>query len=105
MLLSFDTLATIDLLRPFGVENEEPRFLTRNLSVRSMRIVKDRHMKLSLSDGSAVWPGIAFRQADKAPPIRSQMDVVYHLQRNVWNGEETLELRIVDLRPSDSHRV
>jgi len=100
--LTFDTLRLVDLLRPFGVENEEPLFLTRNLTVRDVSIIRDKHIRLSLSDGKLVWRGIAFRQAARAPEIKARVDVVYHLQRDIWNGEEYLQLHIVDLRPSTS---
>ena len=100
--ITYATLDLLDLLRPFGVANEEPCFLSRDLSVRNVRVIHDKHVRLALTDGTVVWSAIAFNQAEKAPAVRSSLDVAYHLQRNVWNGEETLQLQIVDLRTSST---
>jgi len=89
-------------LRPFGEGNPEPLFLTRNVQVRrAVPVGADgAHLKLTLSDGWAVWDGIAFRQGEWAERILGRVDVVYRLRQDVWNGEPRLQLEVQDWRPA-----
>lgn len=88
-------------LRPFGEGNPEPLFLTRNVQVRRAYPVgaDSAHLKLSLSDGLAVWDGIAFRRGEWADRIPDRVDVVYRLRRDEWSGEPRLQLEVRDWRP------
>lgn len=92
----------IQTLRPFGEGNPEPLFLTRNVWVRRAVPVgaDNAHLKLLLSDGRAVWDGIAFRQGEWAGRLPERVDVVYYLRENEWNGEARLQLEVQDLRPA-----
>jgi single-stranded-DNA-specific exonuclease len=55
-----------------------------------------------LHDGKQIWSAVAFRQgywADRLRPTQ-QIDIVYMLEFNEWNGERRMQLEIKDLRPS-----
>ncbi len=90
-------------LRPFGEGNPEPLFLTRNVQVRrALPVGADgAHLKLTLSDGWAVWDGIAFRQGERAEDIPERVDVVYRLRREEWNGAVRLQLEVQDWQPGN----
>lgn len=89
-------------LRPFGEGNPEPLFLTRNVWVRrAVPVGADgAHLKLALSDGQAIWDGIAFRQGGWAEHIPERIDAVYRLRSDEWNGEPRLQLEVQDWRPA-----
>lgn len=89
-------------LRPFGEGNPEPLFLIRNVQVRrAVSIGADgAHLKLTLSDGWALWDGIAFRQGEWAERVPERIDVVCRLRRDEWNGEPRLQLEVQDWRPA-----
>ena len=97
--MSWDLLEQLERLRPFGQENPEPLFVSRDVEVRQFRPVgpDGAHLKLYLSDGRAVWDGIAFRQGQWADRLPDRVDVVYHLQRNDWMGESRLQLNVQDI--------
>ncbi len=104
--VSPDLVEAIADLRPFGYGNPTPCFVTRQLTVRHKRTVgqEGHHLRLVLHDGRRSWPAIAFRQSDWADKltVSQQIDVVYNLEFNEWNGQRQLQLNIKDLRPGEA---
>jgi len=95
-----ETFSISGQLEPLGAANPEPLFLSARVEVRESRIVGDDHLKLSLSDGRAVWDGIAFGMGQQAESVTSHIDIVYTPQIRTWNYEEQLQLKIEDFKPS-----
>jgi single-stranded-DNA-specific exonuclease len=87
-------------LEPLGAGNPEPLFLSSGLAVRDSRVVGDRHLKLTLTDGGFAWDGIAFGMGDFLPDLASRIDVVFTPQVRIYRNTEQLQLKIEDLRPS-----
>lgn len=89
-------------LEPCGYANPQPLFLSRNVRLLGQRAVggDGRHLKLTLSDGRAVWDGIAFRLGEWAGKLPDRVDIVYHLEANEWNGQQRLQLNVQDVRPA-----
>ena len=97
--MNWATHALLEQLEPFGYANPTPVFLSREVTVRDARVVGECHLKMTLSDGRAVWDAIAFRQGGWAGKLPRQIDVVYSLEVNEWNEEKRLQLNVKDLRP------
>lgn len=97
--MNWATHALLEQLEPFGYANPTPVFLSREVIVRDARVVGERHLKMTLSDGRAVWDAIAFRQGGWAGKLPRRIDVVYSLEVNEWNEEKRLQLNVKDLRP------
>jgi len=102
--MNWATYALLEQLEPFGYANPTPVFLSREVIVRNPRVVGERHLKMTLSDGratanSGVWDAIAFRQGEWAGKLPSRIDVVYTLEVNEWNKQKRLQLNVKDLRP------
>jgi single-stranded-DNA-specific exonuclease len=57
-----------------------------------------------VKQGSTTLTGIGFGLADKAPLLFSGLpvDLVYKLDENEWNGEKSLQLRVLDVRETGS---
>jgi single-stranded-DNA-specific exonuclease len=57
-----------------------------------------------LHDGRGTWSAIAFRQGEWADKlaVSQQIDAVYNLEFNEWNGRRQLQLNIKDLRPGEA---
>jgi single-stranded-DNA-specific exonuclease len=98
--MNWATHALLGQLEPFGYANPTPVFLSREVIVRDARVVGERHLKMTLSDGHAVWDAIAFRQGEWAGKLPHRIDVVYTLEVNEWNEQKRLQLNVKDLRPS-----
>ncbi|MFA5687793.1 MAG: single-stranded-DNA-specific exonuclease RecJ [Kiritimatiellales bacterium] len=81
---------------PFGQDNREPVWAVFGVTAEDCRILQDKHLKLTLSDGIEMRDAIGFNLAEKLPA--GNIDVAFTLQENVWNGRTTLQLHIKDIR-------
>jgi len=90
-------------LRPFGVGNPQPKFLSKSLKV--MNVVNmgadSQHIKLKVkSEKLKVMDAIAFSVVDKWKEIKinDTIDLVYYIDINEWNGKREVQLKIIDLK-------
>lgn len=92
----------IKQMEPFGPENMRPVFITRNVSDTGFsKIVKDQHLRLVVKHDNITLTGIFFKAAHLLPIIQQgNFDLVYTIDENEWNGSTTLQLKVIDLRPS-----
>jgi single-stranded-DNA-specific exonuclease len=89
-------------LEPTGFSNPQAHFVTRDLKVvRSKTVGKDAsHLKLAVTDGKITFDAIAFRQGQWANQMPARIDLMYTFEMNEFNGQQTLQLRVRDLKPS-----
>jgi single-stranded-DNA-specific exonuclease len=95
----------IQRFAPFGEGNREPVFLLENMVVEQVRMVGNgsKHLKLSLrpEEGDLkFFDAIGFGLGEKFPDLNvgQKVDVVFQLEENVWNGNTTLQLKLIDMR-------
>ncbi len=95
-------LDEIDKLKPFGMGNEQPIFLSENLTVVNCDIIgKDRtHLKLKLYDGNNYHKAVYFGAArfEKEFTTGEKIDLVYMLSKNEYNGNKYVDLIVKDFR-------
>ncbi|MCE1271380.1 MAG: single-stranded-DNA-specific exonuclease RecJ [Acinetobacter sp.] len=96
--LHLETLDWIDRLGPWGQKFPIPQFEGR-FKVMDYRWLKDQHLKLKVSLGQQIIDAIAFNAMDrfKFNPMLGYVDLVYTLERNVFNGNTSLQLQISHL--------
>lgn len=90
---------------PHGPGNMKPVFVTRNVYIKDVRLLKDQHLKLRLYQPgytNCMLDAIAFFRPDAYDFCTSgaPIDLVYTLETNEWNGKTMLQLNIKDLRPA-----
>lgn len=100
-----DLLNCLDWLQPTGYGNPPALFVTRNLSVKRYRLVghEDGHLKLTVSDGRITYDAIAFRQGHWSINMPNRLDLAYTFEKNIFNGQEYLQLNVKDIIPTGSH--
>ncbi len=88
---------------PCGQGNRKPVLLSRGVRLVNSRAVGSdaSHLKVTVKDGLATWPAIAFRQAEAE--LADEVDIVYSLSRE-WRSER-VELEILDIAPSSHARA
>jgi len=94
-------------MEPFGPDNLRPLFITRGVyNTGYSKVVKEKHLRFVVKQGTTTLSGIGFGLADKAPLLLSGLpvDLVYKIDENEWNNEKSLQLRVVDVRESESWR-
>lgn len=91
-------------MEPFGPLNMHPVFISRNLINNGSKLVKEKHVRFILKQNNTSFTGIGFNMADKITIVESNqpLDVVYTIDENEWNGNKTLQLKVVDVKLSAS---
>ncbi len=91
-------------LHPFGAGNPEPTLAIRGLDVIDARVVGENHLKLRVRQGrSYIFDSIGFRMGsleDLGLRAGRPLDLAFSPERNHWNGQDRLQLRIKALRMS-----
>lgn len=101
--ITFDLYQQIDQLHPCGIENPDPVFWTANVRVVEQQAIgRNRdHLKVLVSeDGQPGEPlkAIAWRWGEYCP-LPSRIDIAYKLKLNEWQGQQSVELELVGVRP------
>ncbi len=88
-------------MEPFGPDNLRPTFVTRGVTDTGYsKIVKEKHIRFVVRHEGITLTGIGFGMAEKMALISPQtpIDIVYKIDENEWNGETSLQLRVIDIR-------
>mgnify|MGYP003575938225 FL=1 len=91
-------------MEPFGPDNLRPVFITRKVFDSGYsKIVKEKHLRFVVKQNGVTFTGIGFDLAAKMQHFASgaPVDLVYKLDENEWNGQKSLQLRVIDLKPSE----
>jgi single-stranded-DNA-specific exonuclease len=95
---------TVDRFEPFGEQNSPLSFLARGLKVMDLNLMgkpEAKHVKLTLDAGACKWPALYWQAAEKVKrefDIGDTVDLVFTLNRNWFNGMETPQMIVTDLR-------
>lgn len=103
--VSWELLEQIKKMEPFGEGNEEPVFLMKGLLVEDFRLVGNgsKHIKMGLrgkSGSPKIFETIGFSMGEKAVKVRagSELDIMFSLQEDEWNGNKKMQLNLVDFK-------
>ncbi len=91
-------------MEPFGPDNMRPVFVARGVTDTGFsKIVKDHHVKFVVKQNGVTFNGIGFNLAHKFPILLSQQsfDIVFTIDENEFQGNVNLQLKVVDLLPSN----
>jgi single-stranded-DNA-specific exonuclease len=100
------TLAEVEqlsLLEPYGAGNPRPVFALLGATVDAVQPVgQGRHLKLRLSKGTCRFDAIFFSVTEQECGVTagSRVDAAFYLQANTFRGNTTLQLQLIDIRPS-----
>jgi single-stranded-DNA-specific exonuclease len=90
----------IDSLKPFGVGNPEPLFMTEKAHICERKVFS-AGVRFRLREAERVLGGVFFGAGEDFPGKPGEsFDLAYRLNENEWNGTTSVELKIVDARPA-----
>ncbi|NBX11629.1 MAG: single-stranded-DNA-specific exonuclease RecJ [Chitinophagaceae bacterium] len=100
--LNLSLYKLIGQMEPFGPENLRPVFWTRQLkNTGYSKIVKEEHIRFSVTDGNTTFSGIGFGLAKKFHLLQqSNFDLAFTIDENDFNNQRTLQLRVLDIKAS-----
>ena len=111
--LTMDTNDWLTSLEPFGKANRRPLFASIGVTVKEARLVGNnrQHLRLRVEQQGREIVALAFNQADSWRALdfqaggqagQSPLDLAYTLMLDSWQGQESLALRVKELRVSES---
>jgi single-stranded-DNA-specific exonuclease len=93
----------LNQMEPFGPENMRPVFVARKIyNTGFSKIVKEKHIKFSIQQGTTTINGIGFNLASKfnLMEMNRPLDVVFTIDINEWNGNSTVQVKVIDFKLS-----
>lgn len=105
--IDFPFYKDIALLEPFGAENPVPSFQSKSVKVKDLKHMgkEKNHLRFRVVQGNGQIGVIAFNFAslfESLDIVNEVFDIAYELHLNSWNGREKLELRLLDIKASNS---
>ena len=101
--VDIDSVKSLKLLEPFGEANKMPLFLFKNLKINSIRALSDgKHLRLTLKDDNYMINAIGFNMGELSEKylLDDRVDVVGNLDINSFNGNESIQIVLKDMRKS-----
>ena len=90
-------------MEPFGPENLRPVFIARKvMDTGYSKIVKEQHLRFVVKQEMISFNGIGFNLAEKFDLLKDPVDLVFTIDENEWNGNTSLQLKVIDLRKSEN---
>jgi single-stranded-DNA-specific exonuclease len=112
MNLPFDLIdrKLVDKLKvfePVGMGNPTPAFATENVDIVDARTVgqEGRHLKLKVAKDKYRFDAIAFGMGGFYENLvaEAKYNIAYGLEENTWNGNTSIQLKIRDIKLSNSY--
>lgn len=104
--LTPDVMKVVDRFEPYGEQNRELTFMSKKLRISDALIMgktERMHLKLTFDCGKTKWPAVFWNEADRLHKDIEKgdlADVIYRIERNQYNGFETPQMVIIDIRRS-----
>jgi len=95
----------ISQMEPFGPDNMKPIFIAHKVQDTGYsKIVKDQHISCSFKQGKNTLRGIGYNMPQHMNVIQSgkPFDIVFQLQLNDWQGTQSVQLQIIDIKPCEA---
>ncbi len=102
--LTLDMVDSIDTLRPFGNGNPSPIFAVCGVTLSDISVIGGgKHLRLGFTKNGAAFKALYFKHTAEslALSVGDLADIVITLDRNVYNGNESLSIIIKDIRAAD----
>lgn len=99
--ISMQFFQIIAQMEPFGPDNMRPIFLAKNVrDTGYSKLVKEAHISFNLTQGNNSVRGIGYNMPDKIDIVKSgkPFDIVFQLQLNEWQGTQSIQMQVIDLK-------
>ena len=101
--LTLEQVEDLGRLEPYGAGNPRPSFALLGATLDAVQPVgQGRHLKIRLSKGTSRFEAIFFSMMEEECGLcaGTRVDAAFYLQANTFRGSTTLQLQLIDLRPS-----
>jgi single-stranded-DNA-specific exonuclease len=100
--LDFNLYDQIQKLAPFGMGNPDPVFLTRQVAINNLKQMgsNSEHIRCRVKQGDAILNAVGWDFSKYLEELPKYIDIVYKLEMNNWNGQQSLRLNLQDFSPA-----
>ncbi len=103
--VDWEIVHSLEDFEPFGIGNPKPLFVSKKVKLIDMQKVGNdgKHLRLMVQQEETTRKVIAFGFGDtwgNELKIGDDIDVVYEISVNEWNGNRELQMKLVDLKLS-----
>lgn len=105
--LSLDLVRDLERLAPFGPGNPPLTLASRNLKLRSHRVIgrTGEHLHLTVEDENGQSESVIWWQGAENPLPEGYFDLAYVVRANDYRGERRIQLEWIDARPAIDHAL
>lgn len=99
--LTFPLYQYIEKLEPTGTGNPKALFVTKGVTVQKLSSMGNgKHLRFQAVTDGISFPAVAFGWGEHLSELKEAqvIDVVYYFEKNVWNGNENLQIRVKDIK-------
>jgi single-stranded-DNA-specific exonuclease len=105
-VINNDFYQELKKFEPFGVGNPTPLFISKKVKVLQVKTVgfNAKHLKATLVNNGKVIEAIGFNLGNKLTEVLKTdiVDICFSVDENEWNGTKKLQIKLKDLKPSQS---
>lgn len=95
--IDYNLISQIELLAPFGNMNPEPVLCAKNVTISSLMIVGNNHLKMRAEEDNTNYDTIWFNYGHLSPILAgATADIAFTPQINRWNGNSCIQLKMKD---------
>lgn len=95
----------ISQMEPYGPENLRPVFIAKKvIDTGWSKVVKEQHIRFSVQQHNVTVTGIGFGMAEKFHLLQQKqpIDIVFTIDINEWNGNTSLQIKVIDFRLAEN---
>ncbi|KKS21795.1 MAG: Single-stranded-DNA-specific exonuclease RecJ [candidate division WWE3 bacterium GW2011_GWA1_41_8] len=101
-IINLEMTENVNRMKPFGIGNKEPTFLSERAGVASVDRVgrESNHLSMKLYGEGQLYKAIFFNGIESYPDLKPGdfIDIIYKVKVNEFNGNRKVDLIIEDLR-------
>ncbi len=102
--ISLENAKQLSIFEPYGMANEKPVFSMHNVKVVSASAVgqEKRHLSLTIESGGKNYRAVGFFFGHLSEYLTPnlEIDIAFNLEVNIWQGNESCQLTLKDIRKS-----
>ena len=93
--ITFELTALIKKFEPYGQENTNPKFMTKNVQLADINTMgkEGEHLRFSFQKDGIFMPGVKFKTKEVFQ-IGENLSIIYTINENNFRGKTTLQLMI-----------
>jgi single-stranded-DNA-specific exonuclease len=103
-LVDMKVFNTLEKMKPFGMGNEEPIFLSEGFGIAEINTIgkENQHVRFKLFKDGNYYKAVYFDSFEKTRELNfgDKINVVYTIKKNEYNGNTYQDLIVKDLRKS-----